>query len=231
MNTKPTVCLHLFFATENDRAVILRQGPTKQFRMILWHRDTDTFDDGQWLKQNVYPERCDLSPDGQHFLYAAYDHREPGIGTFTAISRTPYFTALAVYPCGGFSGGGWFVDNRFCFATGNSARNEKRLDDVERLVKKDPTDACKTGWFRVDGRCAPFGQEKASRMRSNQKESQTAFLDLYDTQGGCLYRRRGQEQELIRDFNGMAFEPIRAPYDSRKEDERSEHKAWHPDDP
>ena len=71
MNTEPYIRLHLFFATENDRAVILRQGPARQFRMILWHRDSDTFEDGQWIKTKVYVERCDLSPDGRHFIYFA----------------------------------------------------------------------------------------------------------------------------------------------------------------
>ncbi len=65
MSSAPTLRLHLFFATQNDRAVILRQGPSKLFRMILWHRDTDRFEDGQWLKHKVYPDRCALSPDGQ----------------------------------------------------------------------------------------------------------------------------------------------------------------------
>ena len=67
--SKPVVRLHLFFATENDTAVVLRQGPTKQFCLILWHRDTDTFEDGQWLKHKVYVDWCDLSPDGCHFIY------------------------------------------------------------------------------------------------------------------------------------------------------------------
>ena len=48
--TKPVIRLHLFFATENDRAVILRQGPTQQFRMIRWHRDSDTFEDGHYVR-------------------------------------------------------------------------------------------------------------------------------------------------------------------------------------
>ena len=43
MNTDPLIRLHLFFATETDRALILRQGPSRQFRMILWHRATDRF--------------------------------------------------------------------------------------------------------------------------------------------------------------------------------------------
>ena len=53
-------------------------------------------------------------------------------------------------------------------------------------------------------------------------------LDKYDTQGGKLYRRRGMELELIRDFTDMTFEPIRAPYDWRDKAETGETPAWHP---
>ena len=47
--------------------------------------------------------------------------------------------------------------------------------------------------------------------------------------GGRLYRRRGQELELIRDFTEMAFEPLRAPYDWRDETPAAEEPVpWHP---
>ncbi|MEL7116668.1 MAG: hypothetical protein AAGP08_13980, partial [Pseudomonadota bacterium] len=96
MSTPPQIKLFLVFARESERTVILRQGPSKTYRMILWDRKTDRFEDGQWLKSKVYPERCALSPDGQHFIYFALDGRwdERTGGSYTAISRPPYFTAL-----------------------------------------------------------------------------------------------------------------------------------------
>jgi hypothetical protein len=112
--TPPTLRLHLFFAAENDRAVILRQGPSRLFRMILWHRDTDRFEDGQWLKHKVYVERCDLSPDGRHFLFFALDGKWGGAagGSYTAISRPPFFTARVLHPQGDtWGGGGAFLSN------------------------------------------------------------------------------------------------------------------------
>ena len=53
-------------------------------------------------------------------------------------------------------------------------------------------------------------------------------LDRYDTMGGKLYRRLGQDLELIRDFTQMEFEPIRAPYDWRDETDPDESRPWHP---
>ena len=55
------------------------------------------------------------------------------------------------------------------------------------------------------------------------------LLDRYDTLGGKLYRRRGQELELIRDFADMRFEEIIAPYDWRHDpDDPSAGQRWHP---
>ncbi|MGB3409395.1 MAG: hypothetical protein WBA67_18075, partial [Jannaschia sp.] len=86
--------LTLFFAIETDRAVILRRGPARHTRMILWHRDTDQFEDGQWITKKVYADRGDLSPDGRHFLYFALDGQWAGLarGAYTAVSRPPYWT-------------------------------------------------------------------------------------------------------------------------------------------
>ena len=89
--SKAYVRLHLFFATENDRAVILRQGPSKQYRMILWDRGTDTFEDGQWIKQRIYLDWCDLSPDGEHFIYFTLSGKwsDKSEGAYSVISKPP----------------------------------------------------------------------------------------------------------------------------------------------
>lgn len=230
---KPVVRLYLYFATENDRAVILRQGPTRQFRMILWHRMSDTFEDGQWVKQRVYPECCDLSPDGRHFLYAMLDGKwqAPGEGVYTAISQPPYFTALSLFPEGSTWGlGGRFLDNVNFVATGDEDV-VGRARGLIRVYRRTPTKDCPTGLFTKDGRPARIGKAKAAKiMPEKRPQSWTTGLDSYDTLGGKLYRRRGQELELIRDFEDMAFERIRAPYDWRggEDSESSNPSTWHP---
>ena len=50
-------------------AVVFRRGPTKQVRMILWRLDSDELERGQWLAGRIYPERCDISPDGRLVIY------------------------------------------------------------------------------------------------------------------------------------------------------------------
>ena len=229
MSLAPSLRLHLFFAQDNDRAVILRQGPSKVFRMILWHRDTDRFEDGQWLKHKVYVERCDLSPDGQHFLFFALDGNwgSDARGSYTAISRPPYFTALALFPQGDtWGGGGAFFDNRhFCIngcADGDILGRAKGLARAER---GNPSKDCATGIRLMDGTRAPLAPSaKKARLEPSDSPDPDPGR-AYHTKGGRLYRRDGQELILIRDFTDMAFEPIRAPYDVAPDDSPS---AWHP---
>src|SRR5205085_2662950 len=76
------------------------------------------FEHGQWLHGRVYEDRCDLSPDGAFFLYFARQDRrgavEAGYGyAWTALSRPPYFTALALWPQRStWLGGGVFEGRR-----------------------------------------------------------------------------------------------------------------------
>lgn len=238
MTTPPLIRLHLFFATENDRAVILRQGPTKQFRMILWHRATDTFEDGQWLKKKVYTERCALSPDGKHFLFFTLDGnwQSDSAGAFTALSRPPYWTALSLFPCGDtWGGGGFFLDKTHYYATGGPDLIG-RDDGLARVTFGAPEKGCTTGIRLMSGKRAALDRAVTRRILADPAPKDLAdlfdrapappsnALDQYDTLGGKLYRRRGQELELIRDFTDMEFERIRAPYDDRPDDDRS----WHP---
>jgi hypothetical protein len=63
--------LFVVLAREAPIGVILRRGPAAWYHVILWHTDTDHFERGAWFKGRIYEERCDLSPDGQLFLYFA----------------------------------------------------------------------------------------------------------------------------------------------------------------
>lgn len=97
-------------------AVLFRRGPTKQVRQVLWRLDTDTFQRGQWLAGRIYPERCDLSPDGQLLVYFAMRRGH----TWNAVSRPPHFTPLAVWEePGTWGGGGRFVDDRHLLMRAN----------------------------------------------------------------------------------------------------------------
>jgi hypothetical protein len=95
----------VLLARQADVGVIFRRGPSKQVLLIRWHRRTDTFHFGQWFKGRIYEHRCDLSPSGERLLYFAADYKKPYY-SWTAISRPPFLTALALWPKGDCWGGG-----------------------------------------------------------------------------------------------------------------------------
>ncbi|NND43323.1 MAG: hypothetical protein EX266_02505 [Rhodobacteraceae bacterium] len=242
MTQEPYVRLHLFFATENDRALIVRQGPTRQFRMILWHRDTDTFEDGQWIRQKVYIERCSLSPDGRHFIYFLLDGHWSAEtrGSFTALSRPPYWTALSLFPEGDtWGGGGVFLDSTHYWASGD-ADIIGRDEGLARVTFGAVEKGCSTGIRLMTGGRAPLDRAATKRLLAepppaDERERFARMAvptgdarDRYDTQGGILYRRHGLELEPIRDFTDMEFEPVRAPYDWRDAGADDGTAAWHP---
>lgn len=106
------VRIHVILARASERAVVFRRGPSKRVRMLLWHTKDDEIQPGQWLRGRVYEHRCDLSPQGELLVYFAAKHKPP-FGTYTAISRPPYFTALALWPKGDtWGGGGMFESDR-----------------------------------------------------------------------------------------------------------------------
>ncbi len=117
MTTKPPPPpLFAILARRSDVGVILRRGPSKRVQLILWDRSTDTFTEGAWFYGRIYEDRCDLSPDGSLFVYFAAQQGNPDVsyeGTWTAVSRPPWFTALALWPKGDtWGGGGLFTGDR-----------------------------------------------------------------------------------------------------------------------
>jgi hypothetical protein len=110
--TRATTRLYALVAREARTAVVFRRGPSKQVQMLRWDLVTDVLTPGQWLAGRIYNERCGLSPDGKLLVYFAGKFNTE-MATFTAISRPPYFTALALWPDGEtWGGGGFFEGNR-----------------------------------------------------------------------------------------------------------------------
>ena len=96
----------------------LRRGPTRWFHVTLWDTGQDRFESGQWFRGRIYPEKCDVSPDGKLFIYFAGRFRARDVDkgydrTWIAVSRPPYLTALMLWPVGDTWGGnGVFLDDR-----------------------------------------------------------------------------------------------------------------------
>jgi hypothetical protein len=100
--------LYVYLAREAPIAVVLRRGPSEWARLSLWRTDTDGFEHGQWIRSRVYERRSDVSADGSLFVCFARraggpvtaHHPSTNRDTWIAISRPPWFTALALWCVG-----------------------------------------------------------------------------------------------------------------------------------
>jgi hypothetical protein len=105
--------LHVLLARNGKTGVVLRRGPTWHYCAIGWDRAKDAFTVGQWLKGRIYERRCDLSIDGKYMIYFAMNGHwgSAAKGAWTAVSRAPYLSAVALWSKGDcWHGGGLFVD-------------------------------------------------------------------------------------------------------------------------
>lgn len=102
-------------ATRAPVVAVLARGPSDWVQLGGWDLEHDEYEHGAWLAGTVYPQRCDLSPDGRWFAYFAlkpsstWDARS----TYIVVSRLPWFTALVAWGTDGtWTSGVGFVDDR-----------------------------------------------------------------------------------------------------------------------
>jgi hypothetical protein len=109
--------IHIEFASESPKAVILRRGPTRWVQLLLWDTSSDAIEPGSWFHGRIYENGCSISPDGKLFAYfASKYHGEKTRGVdyaWTAVSKPPWLTAIALWPQADTWGGrATFVDNK-----------------------------------------------------------------------------------------------------------------------
>lgn len=159
--------LHAIIARKPRIAVVFRRGPNKHVASCFWDLATDTVTLGQWLKGRIYERRCDISPDGRHMIVFAADHRpdrpdgEPTGGAWTALSRTPWLTALDLWAKGDcWNGGGGFTTTRRYWLNGGHGelRRTSGLTVIESPLGPQRNNEClgiyfprleRDGWAEV----------------------------------------------------------------------------------
>ncbi len=108
--------ISFIFARQEPTAIILVRTHIKWVRLIRWNIKNDSFEFGHWFHGTINPHHCDLSPDGSLFIYfaATYHPKDTSTrGTWVAISKPPWLTALALWPIGDAWGGDCtFIDNK-----------------------------------------------------------------------------------------------------------------------
>ena len=95
---------------------MLRRGPSDWWHVGRWDTRAPRFEPGAWFRGALYPQRCDLSPDGRWLCTLAL---KPGArassdwqggDTYVAISRLPWLEALVAWDVGStYSRGAHFV--------------------------------------------------------------------------------------------------------------------------
>jgi len=183
--------LHLFFAAENSRAVILYRAKNGLFRLIAWETKDDTFEPGQWLKSTIDVSECALSPDGRHFTFFALS--KDAKDWYQAISKPPFFTAVEL-----FSGltpigcGAYFPD-----------RDTISLRSISSKTARAELPC---------GLMLELRSSEAPLVCAHSKGQPADALERYHSDGAKLYCKTASGSQLLKDFSDMEFEEIVAPY-------------------
>jgi len=117
MPPAPSPRLYCIPATAAPVVAVIRRGPSAWTQVGRWDVDQGTYEAGAWVRARIYPERCDLSPDGRWLAYFTLRGSArpdwPAGDTYIAISRLPWVKALAAWStCGTWTRGVHFVDDR-----------------------------------------------------------------------------------------------------------------------
>ncbi len=116
MAARPPCRLTVILARQAPVGVIFRRGPSAWTQISRWNTSDDSIQPGQWFRGKIDPDKSDVSPAGDRMIYFARSAKQRSVAagygwTWTAISRPPYLTALALWPLGDtWFGGGLFLD-------------------------------------------------------------------------------------------------------------------------
>lgn len=94
-------------ATGSSVIAVIRRGPSGWCQVGRWDPEAagagDRWRPGSWIHGTIYPQRCDVSPDGEvlaAFILKAGARWAAG-ATYLSLSRLPWLTALAAWGTGG----------------------------------------------------------------------------------------------------------------------------------
>lgn len=187
MGTPVPPRLFVIMAAKAPVAVVIRRGPAAWTRLTLWQTQQDQFTPGTWFHGRIFADKCDLSPDGELFLYAAYQgsrFRTTYSDSWTAISRPPWLHALALWPMGTtYGGGGRFRGNRQVVLRGATKTHKDHPLQGVAVVQGD----------------APY-QRSTGEVEGAQWSGRDQQNRLVFAAHGCLFARMGGCDTLLADF-------------------------------
>lgn len=195
----PPPRLFVIFAKTAHEAVIFRRGPAAWYHVIRWNTQDDTFHRGAWFKGRIYPEKCDLSPDGELLLYFVHQGRRARTSytdAWTAISRSPWLTAIGLWTHGTtYGGGGRFTDDRSIVIRGcANAHPDHPGAGIAVAIGNAPCHASS-------------GEVEGAEWSGRDQDGRLVF-----TLNGLLMHRNAEGEDIcLADFNGYTPDPQPAP--------------------
>lgn len=181
-------------------AVILRRGPSRWYHVIHWDSRQDVFTHGAWIKGRIYEDKCDVSPDGQLFVYFVHQGSRSGTElthAWTAISRPPWLHALVLWPQGTtYGGGGKFTAPRTLWGLSAEGAHPDFPYPKNRL------------------KCAerpPEAELPRIVVRDSDWSGHDHAGDVIFSRGDQLFRRTKQGDRVIADFSDLKPDPTPAP--------------------
>lgn len=187
-------------------AAIVRRGPTNWVRLLAWNTADDTICHGTWFHGRIDEDGCSVSPDGTLFAYFATKHGGPKTRdvdyAWTAVSKLPWLTALALWPQADTWGGrAKFVDNQTLVI---DCPHWERLRTKDRLPKD----------FKIHPRW--IGNNAPVQDLPTIPECNASFDGMHgvDQNGGAFQYDNGKlvrDGRLIVDLGAMTPDPQRSP--------------------
>jgi hypothetical protein len=114
-------------ATHADYTAIIRRGPSSWCHVGAWDTARKRYESGSWFRGKIFPQRCDLSPDGAWLSYTAFKgNNKQELGeSYVAISRLPWLHALAAWSVGSaYSRGLHFVRDKTVWNVSNPQQGD-----------------------------------------------------------------------------------------------------------
>jgi hypothetical protein len=109
MNSAPAR-IHLLPAKEAPMVVVIRRKPSRLFHIIRINTKTGTYEEGAWFNGRIYAMRCDVSFDGNWFVYLALGGKGQ---SWNGISMLPRLTCVAEGEnMGTWYGGGYWASKK-----------------------------------------------------------------------------------------------------------------------
>lgn len=142
----------LFGIQARDAPVVavLRRGPSEWWQVGRWDLARLVYEPGAWFHGTLYPQKCDLSPDGRWLLYSAMKQGSTWAAgdIYEAISRLPWLTALAAWNAGTTYTRGF----HFHTVPGPSAAGDPDVGDATPCLRRYAINLTRPVQFAVERR-------------------------------------------------------------------------------